>query len=344
MFFNGINFTDDSKYAYACAKVRALENKLMSRNDFLRLLELDHDQIAQFLQEHNYKQAEIDSENIEFSSIIESEWLNVVRFVSDNIQCNELTKAMLIRYDFLNLKILIKDTLRKEKFPDEEAGAPLKLFHAAAVPVEELQNNYWEGNYDRFPAYLKDSIKIFENIEQLEPSTVDIVLDKLMYKELVDYAVKAKNDFLIKYYRNTIDVKNILNLFRLKNLGKEFKDYQNIVMPSGHLDIGTLSKLYSESMDMIVSRLQYVDYYDEIKAGYEFFVQHNSLSEMERLFDNWLLEFVKTAKMITFGPESLIGYFFAKENELKNLRIALTGITNNLEKEMITERLRENYV
>jgi V/A-type H+-transporting ATPase subunit C len=294
--------------------------------------------------EHNYKQIDNDSDRIDFTSLIDTEWLNVVRFVSDSIKSEELTKAMLIRFDFLNLKILIKDTLRREKFKDEEDVEDLKLFHVATFPIEELQDNYWEGNYDRFPDHLKDSISIFQNIEELEPSAVDIILDKLMYKELVDFAIKAKNDFLLKYYKNLIDVKNILNLFRLKNLGKEYKDYQNILMDSGNLDITTLSKLYSENMEMIVSRLQFVDYYNEIKTGYEYYAEHNSLSEMERLFDNRLIEYLKTAKMVSFGPEALIGYYFAKENELKNLRIVLTGIENKLEKEMITERLRENYV
>ncbi len=342
MYFNGINFKDNSDYSFACAKIRALENKLLTRNDFIRIMDLDNEQILQYLIDHNYYVEGIDPDNVNFLQVFSNEWKNVVELVTEMLENEMLNKAVRIKYDFLNLKILVKTSIQNEE--DRQNIEDIKLFKVTTVPEEELKEIFFEGNFDRLPEYLRHEIKVFEQIEKISPSMVDIILDKSMYSKLLDFAKKAQSEFLFQYFQRMIDLKNILNLFRLKSLNKEFKDYQLIVMQGGLLDISTLSKLYAESIDMIVNRLHYLDYYNELKAGYDYFEQTKSLSEMERLFDNWLINFIKTAKMVSFGPEAIIGYYFAKENELKNLRIILTGKENNLDKDMVTERLRENYV
>ena len=342
MYFNGINFKDNSEYSYACAKIRALENKLLTRNDFIRMLDLDNEQILQYLIDHNYHVEGIDPSDVNFLQVFSNEWSSVVEMVTEMLDNEMINKAVLIKYDFLNLKILVKTSIQNEE--ERQNVDDIKLFQVTTVPGDDLKEIFFEGNFDRLPDYLKHEIKVFEQIENISPSAVDIILDKAMYSKLLDFANKSGSEFLYKYYQRLVDLKNLLNLFRLKSLNKEFKDYSMILMEGGLLDTSTLSKLYAESMDMIVNRLHYLDYYNELKAGFDYYEQTNSLSEMERLFDNWMIEFVKTGKMVLFGPEAIIGYYFAKENELKNLRIVLTGKENNLDKEMVTERLRENYV
>ena len=47
---------------------------------------------------------------------------------------------------------------------------------------------------------------------------------------------------------------------------------------------------------------------------------------------------------MAFGEHPLIGYLYAKENELTTIRIILTGRLAGLDAETIRERLRESYV
>lgn len=65
---------------------------------------------------------------------------------------------------------------------------------------------------------------------------------------------------------------------------------------------------------------------------------------LERLCDNSLIDYAKAAKYITFGIEPLIAYLIAKELEIRNVRIAMTGILQGLPREAIAERLRDAYV
>lgn len=340
MFFNGINFKDNTNYAYACAKVRALENKLLSRSDYLRILDLERDQIVQYLVEHDYTKMASNKDEVFLSEALSEQWEDTIQLVCEMLDREDYITVIRMRYDFLNLKILIKNSLR-----DEEEQEELKLFKYSNFSVEELLELYNEEKFDLLPEYLYEAIKEFdEQLEDKSPSAVDIIIDKIMYAKILEFAAKSENDFLVKYYARIIDLKNIINLFRLKSLKREFKDYQKIIMDGGIVDTSLLLKLYGEPFDMILNRLHFLDYYEQMKNGIEYYNAYHSLSEMERLFDNWLIEYVKVAKMISFGPEAVIGYYLAKENELKNLRIVLTGIENNLDKEMIVERLRENYV
>lgn len=56
-----------------------------------------------------------------------------------------------------------------------------------------------------------------------------------------------------------------------------------------------------------------------------------------------MTNYLKKAKLISFGPEPIIAYIFAKENEIKAVRIILTGKKNGVDPDIIKERLRERY-
>ena len=47
---------------------------------------------------------------------------------------------------------------------------------------------------------------------------------------------------------------------------------------------------------------------------------------------------------MAFGEAPLIGYLAAKENELTNVRVLISGRLAGLDADTIRERLRESYV
>ena len=60
--------------------------------------------------------------------------------------------------------------------------------------------------------------------------------------------------------------------------------------------------------------------------------------------ENGLIDIVKPARMVVFGPEPLFGYIVAKERENKLLRIIMVSKLNNIPPDRIRERLRDIYV
>ena len=56
------------------------------------------------------------------------------------------------------------------------------------------------------------------------------------------------------------------------------------------------------------------------------------------------MSYIRNARLVTIGVEPLIAWLFAKETEIRNVRMIMTGKINNLPMDMIRERLRETYV
>ena len=69
-----------------------------------------------------------------------------------------------------------------------------------------------------------------------------------------------------------------------------------------------------------------------------------SASAFERWCDNQLIESIKPQKYNPFSAGPLVAYLLARENEIKTVRIILTGKLNGLPDERIRERIREMYV
>ena len=66
-------------------------------------------------------------------------------------------------------------------------------------------------------------------------------------------------------------------------------------------------------------------------------------SKIDLETDNAFINRIKDAKLEVFGPLPIIAYLYAKENEVKNLRLILVGKENNLPISAIRERMRMNY-
>ena len=56
------------------------------------------------------------------------------------------------------------------------------------------------------------------------------------------------------------------------------------------------------------------------------------------------MDMMREAKFIPFGVEPLLAYIYAKETEIKVVRIIMVGKLNNISGEVIRERLRDIYV
>ena len=69
-----------------------------------------------------------------------------------------------------------------------------------------------------------------------------------------------------------------------------------------------------------------------------------SLTEFERACDNVMVKYLKDARMHSFGPEYVLGFMAAIENDISCARIILNGLLSKLSVKSIKERLRDTYV
>ena len=102
--------------------------------------------------------------------------------------------------------------------------------------------------------------------------------------------------------------------------------------------------MLNDSAENIASKLSYTRYGAILKEGIESYAKTGSVSLFEKLSDNFIMSLLKGAKIMTSGVEPIIAYIYAKENEIKLIRIIMVGKLNNISAEVIRERLRDSYV
>ena len=69
-----------------------------------------------------------------------------------------------------------------------------------------------------------------------------------------------------------------------------------------------------------------------------------SFSTFERRCDNLLIEEIRPQKYNPFTISPLAAYVLARENEVKCVRVILSGKRNGLSEQSIREKVRETYV
>ena len=98
------------------------------------------------------------------------------------------------------------------------------------------------------------------------------------------------------------------------------------------------NEMIQQITDKIAAYLAKTDY-KEISAVYV-----ESSADFEKKCDDEIINLVKKAKYTAFGFDPVCAYYYAKLNEIKSVRIILTGLKAGADKKTITERVRALYV
>ena len=124
---------------------------------------------------------------------------------------------------------------------------------------------------------------------------------------------------------------------------REILVLRDVLIPGGRID----RKLYLDTidgpLDAFSGALRYTAY-SSLVEGIENFRNTGMLTRLEKMSDNYIMEYAKKSRFIAFGIEPLVGYLIAKENEMRNLRIIMVGKINGIPVDVIRERLRKTYV
>ena len=82
-------------------------------------------------------------------------------------------------------------------------------------------------------------------------------------------------------------------------------------------------------------------YSDVIDGGVSYLTSNQSFLGLEKLCEEHVMGFLKTTQSIASGPQPVIAYLLRKENEIRTLRMVLSGKKNGLDAKLILDRLAE---
>lgn len=336
----------------ASTSTRIYEDDLLKARDLERLNDyeslsevlnaLNDSSYGSFIQELNRDE--------EYEKILNKELVKVYQRISDVTPDKNISQYLIEKYNFHNLKLIVKEIIQEEDY--SKIYSPMANLDTAYIKRELMTAN--DSGFDLpgvgkiedgdiYLSYAKKALEAYRETEN--PAMIDISLDKSYYERELYLAEETEIESLIAYTKEAIDLINIKTLLRIRGQKLEFDHLKNSLIEGGNLATADVLSMLSANVDEIVSKTSSLkvnsylrDSFDRDKSETE------NLLNLEKAIDDHFMDFAKKAKSMTYGPEVLLGFLIAKEQEIKNLRIIFISKLNSLPKDFTRERLRETYV
>lgn len=275
----------------------------------------------------------------DYEKILSSELKRVYELMYEMSKDKIVVDLMALKYDYHNLKVLVKEKILNQDFSD--MYTPI-----STTDFNQLKVNYLSGNLKEIEPRFREALEAVEKDydENQDPQRIDILLDRFYFNHLYDLALETDIPLFKKYVKDLIDFTNIKTLIRVKKQKKDMKFLEEVLIQNGNISKEELVLSLNDPIEVITHKYRNYDISPEMKKGLEIYQNTGRLSELEKLMDNYLMELNKPSKYIHFGPEPLFSYIVAKETEIKVLRIIMVSKINRLSPEEIRERLRDLYV
>lgn len=322
-------------YLYISARIHTLETKLLTRERMERMLSArTAEEAARVLAECGYG---------DFPALTPAgieETLNQARLaLFDDLRRDapnpNLVDVFRVKYDYHNAKALLKAGA-----VSRDAG-PL-LLDAGRYPAGQLREDVERGDLDRYSETFRQAVAAARETlaSSGDPQAADFILDRAYYAEMLQAAQASGSSFLEGYVRLSIDNANLRALVRSLRMGKGPDFLKRALLSGGNVPPDRLLTAGGGELPTLFARTPLEE---AAQAGAEA-LGGGPLTQFERLCDNALTAYLSQARRVPFGEHPLIGYLYAKENELTAIRVILTGRLAGLDTETIRERLRESYV
>jgi len=318
-------------YPYAVGRIRAIENNLLTNQELNHMAEEKAiEKIYATLQEHGYAIEEVENKQ-SFGNMLEKESQKLYQFMQELAQNETFIDLFLCKNDYHNSKTILKGMFIKKPYEQY-------LSNGGRIDKEELieiiENKRYEALTPQMEQAIKEAVFQVEKTQQVQK--IDRILDKANFEEMMQIAKSSKNEFLIQYVTMLCDLTNIRMFLRVIEQG-----YKKELFEDAYLTVGTISlELFQQAFtsEEPLTILEQTDYTELVK---KIQLQKQALG---KLCDNAMMEYVQVAKYKALTIEPLVAYVHAKETEIKNIRILLTGKINQIEPQNIKERLRDSYV
>ncbi len=248
----------------------------------------------------------------------------------------ELVDLFRLRYDYHNAKVLIK-----AQAMGLDTGALLSA--SGRVGLERLKDAFISGDCRFIPGILGKAMMEARDIlaRTSNPQLADFALDKACYSEMKHMAEKLDNKYINGYVNLYAQGSNLRACVRCMRMGKTEEFLRSVIFEDRYLE-RNLPQLYG-SADGIAGFFSTSAYKDAAVLGTAA-AKGGSLTGFERACDNVMVRYLKDARMHGFGPEYVLGYMAAIENDITCARIVLNGLLSGLKGTAIKERLRDTYV
>ena len=330
---------DRMDYGQSVVTIRILEKRLLTRNRLERMIEAQTpEEVLKLLGETEYSQDMVDIHGSQdYEIILKRETERVFSIVRNMIKNTGIVDVLSVKYDYHNLKVLLKSKITGKDFSS-------LLMQAGTIDASKFKVKF-ETQSNDLPQEIMEAIdevqKDFE--ENHNPQRIDIIVDKHYFRNLSRLAKEIDVKVITDYVEGLIDFQNMITLFRVQKQKRDARFLETVIFEGGTISKNKIVASINDKTDTILNKFKKEKLGTYLVKGLEAFSETKRLSELEKISDNYLMELNKESKYVVFGPEPLFTYLVAKEREINAVRMIMVSKINNISSDKIRERLRETY-
>ncbi len=337
-------------YPYTYVRVMAMKGKLYRKQDYDKLLKMQAAEIAKYLEESDYKE-DINTlaKDLEGYPLVESAiYANFVRCVQKlrkicSFEMGYLLTAYIVRYDIYNIKTILrakaaghgKEVVQRLLLPLGSLTMEKLLHLLDAEDLAQILKNtgFRAATFQHALDYYKKEQSLLE---------LENYLDKEYYAFLFDFIQHLSGEHALfkNFLQLHIDVLNVQLLLRMKKQGLDQEQFRVLFFDGGKtFTISRLHHLTILDFGAIIDALRQTPLKRVIEQHAETLKQHD-FKAFEAALDVWLLkQSMLLLHQFPLSVDTLLGYMFAKEVEVRNLRTLVKGKQLGLDEEFLEAQL-----
>ena len=318
-------------YTYAVARIRALEVSLFSNAVIEQLIACQsYEQCIQFLAERGWGDNDTSADAERMLKREEEKIWQVMKELSIDMK-----KFDVLSYPklFHNLKAAIKEVCT------EDTGRDI-YYEDAAVPGKEMLEIIREKDFGRLPGIMSSvAAEAYDTLLHTRDGQLcDIMIDRAALDAIYKAGLEAEDKIIRDYAESAVAVADIKIAVRSQKTAKTIEFMKRAMAECKSISVDQLSRAALNGPEAIRDYLAGTEYAGGAEALAE------SPSAFERWCDNRIIQTISPQKYESFTIGPVVAYVLARQNEIKTVRIILSGKRSELPDDSIRERVREMYV
>ncbi len=341
------------RYPYTYVRTTVMKSLLFKKEYYHKLLKMSFSEIAKFLQESHYSReinelatqhSGADLLELALNRNLAESFKKLLRISSDELDI--MIREYLVRRDIEDLKTIVrgKFTGADEKLIENSliGAGTLSKEHLISLLKKETIGDVLKSNGLVDFNVLRAALNDFSEKKNL--SSIENALDRYYYSRLIQFSrslPEAGNSFRNFISRET-EILNILTLLRLKKAGVNKNVIKDFLIMTGNKATDARTEKMADASDVedVARFLRRSEYREIVAKGMEEYKEKNSLIKLETELYKFLLR--QSTLFLHKHPLSvdvILGYMFAKELEVRNLKLIIKGKQLGLKEDFIEGQL-----
>lgn len=319
----------ENQYIYAVARIRSKEMTLFGKQVLDQLMSCKtYKDAVHLLTDKGW-----DCENKQPEEFLTSEREKTWALINELVDDMSAFNVFLYGNDFHNLKAAIKQVCVSDDVPNV-------FMKNTTVSPDLIMRAVKENDFTLLPVNMqKCAEEAYEiQLKTRDSQLCDVVIDRAALEAVYQAGIGSGNELFSGYAELKVVAADINIAIRSAKTGKSLDFIKRALAPCATLDTTLLTEAALQGTDAIYAYLETTVYADAITAIKE------SPSAFEKWCDDRLIALIRPQKYNPFTISPLAAYILARENEIKSVRIILSGKQNYLPEDAIRERVREMYV